>query len=360
MKNVILTIVGLVLGIVIGSTFFSSDKEVVDKNDSIGNPEKQVNWKMASTFPSSLVQLGTLGVRVQDGLEKVSGGNIKVKFFEPGALVPALEVFDAVSTGAIDAGWSTPGYWAGKVPALPLFAAVPFGPSAGEYLAWVYQAGGLELYQELYSRHNIKALLCGVIPPEASGWFRKEINSAEELKGLKMRFFGLGAQVMEKVGVSTQLIAGGDIFPALELGTIDATEFSMPAVDLKLGFYQVAKHYYFPGWHQQSTLFEFLINMDKWNELSVKQKAQVESVCGDNFRHSIAEGEAIQIDALETLKGHGVKIHKWNQDILDVFEKAWKEVAQEASEKDKDFKIVWNSLQTFRERYKVWKSLGYL
>ena len=195
--------------------------------------DKKIRWKMASTFPGSLAQIGTLGVRLQDEVLKVSGGNINIKFFEPSALVPALEIFDAVSTGGIDAGWSTPGYWAGKVPALQLFSSVPFGPPASEYMSWVYFGGGKDFYEELYARHNIKGILCGIIPPEASGWFREEIKGPDDLKGLKMRFFGLGAKVMEKVGVSTQLLAGGDIYPALELGTIVSTELSMPAIDLE-------------------------------------------------------------------------------------------------------------------------------
>ena len=332
----------------------SSDK---NQSDSV---TKKVRWKMASTFPGSLTQLGTSGVRFQNQISKVSGKNIQIKFFEPGALVPALEVFDAVSSGSVDAGWSTPGYWAGKVPALPLFAAVPFGPSAQEYMAWIYYGGGKQLFEEIYAKHNIKGIFCGVIPPEASGWFRKEIKSIQDLKGMKMRFFGLGAKVMEKIGVSTQLIAGGDIFPALELGTIDATEFSMPAVDLDLGFYQVAKHYYFPGWHQQSTLQELMINMDKWNSLSDTQKAQIETTCGDNMRNGIAEGEAIQVDALNSLKEKGVNIHKWSDEILDALEAAWMEVVEEESNNDADFKRSWESLSLFRKEIEVWKSLGYL
>ena len=227
-------------------------------------------------------------------------------------------------------------------------------------MAWIYYGGGKELFEKIYAKYNIKGIFCGVIAPEASGWFRKEIKSLEDMKGMKMRFFGLGAKVMEKIGVSTQLIAGGDIFPALELGTIDATEFSMPAVDLNLGFYQVAKHYYFPGWHQQSTLFELMINMDKWNNLSETQQAQIESVCGDNMRHGVAEGEAIQIEALTSLKSKGVQIHKWNDEILDTLKKAWLEVVEEESAKDEEFKEAWQSLQLFRENYKAWKSLGYL
>jgi TRAP-type mannitol/chloroaromatic compound transport system substrate-binding protein len=202
--------------------------------------------------------------------------------------------------------------------------------------------------------------MCGVIAPEASGWFREEIKSIDDLKGLKMRFFGLGAKVMEKMGVSTQLIAGGDIYPALERGSIDATEFSMPAIDLNLGFYQIAKHYYFPGWHQQSTLFDLMMNKDKWEALSDTQKAQLEMACGDNFREGLAEGEAIQGKALVELKAKGVNIHRWPPEILDALEKAWREVAAELAAEDANFKKAWDSLQAFRAEYAVWAELGYL
>ncbi|WP_278371910.1 TRAP transporter substrate-binding protein, partial [Thalassospira xiamenensis] len=277
----------------------------------------RVRWKMGSTYPGSLTQLGTLGKRVDEKIDEVSGGNIQIKFYEPGALVPALEVFDAVSTGSIDAAFSTPGYWAGKVPALQLFGAVPFGPQAGEYLAWVKFGGGQEIFDRLYAEHGIKSLFCGLIAPEASGWFSKEINTVEDLKGLKMRFFGLGAKVMEKLGVSTQLLSAGDIYPALELGTIDATEFSMPAIDLKLGFHQVAKYYYFPGWHQQSTFFDLMINKEKWEGLDKTQQAQIEAVCNDNLAYGFAEGEAIQFAALKELQEKGVNIKKWSPEMLD-------------------------------------------
>lgn len=322
--------------------------------------EKRVRWKMGSTYGSSLTQLGTLGKRVEERIDAVSGGQFRIKFFEPGALVPALEVFDSVSSGSIDTAYSTPGYWAGKVPALQLFGAVPFGPQAGEYLAWVKFGGGQEIFDELYGANNIKSLFCGVIAPEASGWFSKEINSVEDLKGLKMRFFGLGAKVMEKMGVSTQLLAGGDIYPALELGTIDATEFSMPAIDLKLGFYQVAKYYYFPGWHQQSTLFDLMINKDNWEGLSKTQQAQLNSVCADNLTYGYAEGEAIQFAALKELQTKGVNIKRWSPEILAQLRGAWDEVALELSAENADFKRAYDSLQAFRADYKIWKELGYL
>ena len=322
--------------------------------------DERIRWKMGSAFPSSLVQLGSGGVRLSERLEAMSGGNIEIRFFEPNALVPPLEMFDAISAGSLDAAWSVPGYWFGREPALALFSAVPFGPSSGEFLAWIYHGGGHELMDEIYAKHNIKSLICGVIAPEASGWFRTEIKSVDDLAGLKMRFFGLGGKVMEKVGVSTQLLAGGDIYPALERGSIDATEFSMPAIDLDLGFYQVAKHYYFPGWHQQSTLFELMMNMDKWNALSAQQQAMIEGACQANVAAMLAEGEAIQFTAMKELQEKGVTLHRWPDEVLATLEGAWTEVAVELAAEDESFKKSWESLQGFRENYAIWKDLGYL
>ncbi len=322
--------------------------------------DKRVKWKMHSTFGSKLTQLGTGGKRFEKLIKEISGGNIQIKFFEPGALVPALQGFDAVQAGSVDASWGAAGYWVGKIPAAGFFTAVPFGPRASEYLAWIKFGGGQELYDELYAEQGVKGVFCGIIAPEASGWFRKEIKGLDDLKGLKMRFFGLGARVMEKMGVSTQLLASGDIFPALERGTIDATEFSMPAIDLKLGFYQVAKHYYFPGWHQQSSILELLVKKDKWDALSDTQRMQILHTCDANIAYMLAEGEAIQVAALQELQSKGVTLHRWPQDFLDALQKAWDEVLAEESAKNAGFKKVAESLGKFRENYKTWKDMGYL
>ena len=325
-----------------------------------GTAKGQEVWQMQSTYPGSLTQLGTLGKWVAERITTVTDGQVTVEFQEPGAIVPALETFDAVASGAVEAGWSTPGYWAGKVPALQFMAAVPFGPEAGEYLAWVKFGGGKELMDELYGKHGLRGIHCGIIAPEASGWFRDEIKTVEDLRGLKMRFFGLGAKVMEKLGVSTQLLAAGDIFPALELGTIDAAEFSMPAIDLNLGFYQVAKHYYFPGWHQQSTLFDLTINLDIWEGLDDTTKIKIETVCDAAIANGLAEGEAIQSAALEELEKNGVILHKWPEEILSALNEAWLQVVEEESAQDADFARVWDSLSSFRERYARWRDFGYM
>ena len=325
-----------------------------------GTASAQQTWNLQSTYPGTLTQLGTLGIRIAEQITKITDGEITVTFQNPGGIVPALEVFDAVGTGAVEAGWSTPGYWAGRVPALQLLAAVPFGPQAPEYLAWVKFGGGKELLDELYEPHNIKSLYCGVIAPEAAGWFRNPVTKPEDLQGLTMRFFGLGAKVMEKMGVSTQLLAGGDIFPALELGTIDATEFSMPAIDLSLGFYQIAKEYYFPGWHQQSTLFDLMINLDLWESLDESTQFKIETVCDANLAYGLAEGEALQFSALQQLQANGVNINTLSPELLEALEAAWLQVAEEESAKDADFARVYESYKAFRANYAVWGELGYL
>lgn len=317
-------------------------------------------WDMQSTYPSSLTQLGEMGARVAEQITRVTGGSITVDFQEPGAIVPPLEAFDAVSAGAVQAGWSSPGFWTGKDAGFAMFASVPFGPSAPEYVAWMKFGGGQELMQELYARHNIHTMPCTIIAPEAAGWFREEVSTVDDLKGLKMRFFGLGAKVMEKLGVSTQLLAPGDIFPALERGTIDATEFSMPAIDQNLGFHRVAKYYYFPGWHQQSTFLDLMINMDVWNGLSDIQQAQIESVCNAAVALGLAEGEAIQGEALEKLQAEGVQITMLSPEILGALRGAWEEVVAEERQNSESFAKAWESLSAFREEYKVWREVGTL
>jgi TRAP-type mannitol/chloroaromatic compound transport system substrate-binding protein len=365
---------GIVVGVAIGAALFRSEApapsepgvEAVAERPGPGEEgmrertEPSVRWKMAAIFPRSLVLLGVQGERFIARLGAISGGDIELKYYDPGALVPALEVFDSVASGAVDTGWSTPGLWAGKVPALQFFTSVPFGPEAGEFLGWVKFGGGRALLEEIYHRHNIHPLICNMTSPEGSGWFREPIESLDDLKGLKMRFFGLGAKVIEKLGVSTQLLAPGDIFPALELGTIDATEFSMPVIDQELGFDQVAKHYYFPGWHQPSSLGELIVNLDRWRSLDDTQKAQFEAACWESVLRGLAEGEALQGDALRTLQARGVTLHRWGPEFLDAYEAAWQTVVAEQAAADPDFARVWESLSAFRETYSVWKAYGYL
>jgi TRAP-type mannitol/chloroaromatic compound transport system substrate-binding protein len=214
--------------------------------------------------------------------------------------------------------------------------------------------------QELTRKYNIESMLCSTIAPEASGWLRKEIKSLDDLKGLKMRFFGLGANVMQKMGVQTQILQAGEIFQALQLGTLDATEFSMPVMDLTLGFHQVAKHYYFPGWHQMATFVHLLVSKKKWDELSDTHKEIIKSACQDTMLQQFTEGEAVQAKALKEIQSKGVTLHYWPKEILDAYRKAWGEVIEEQKAKSPEFAKTWASLSKFREEYKVWRQYGYL
>ncbi len=322
--------------------------------------QEKVRWKLGSSYASSLDVIGKNGKNYVENVKVMSGGGLDIHFYEPGALVPALQVFDAVSAGSIDASYTSPGFHAGKFPAAAFFGSVPFGPGVNEYIAWMYFGGGGDIYRELYNANGVTGHLCGIVVAESSGWFRKEIKSLDDLKGLKMRFFGLGAKVMEKFGVSTQLLAGGDIYPALELGTLDATEFSYPSLDKSLGFYQIAKHNYFPGWHQQASFVEMIFNKKKHDALPESYQKILEVGCGYANMWLMGAGEANQGAAINFHKSKGVEIHKWPEDVLKKFEAAWNQVAEEEAAKDPLFKKIWANYTKFREEYKPWKDLAYI
>ncbi len=319
--------------------------------------------KTPIAFSTALPGLGSPIPRVAEQLDLMSGGTLRMKVYEPGKLVPPFEILDAVSSGKINSGYTTAGYWAGKIPAAPLFSAVPFGPEAGEYMAWLYYGNGMTLYQEMYDQagYNVHVIPCAIIAPETSGWFAKEINAPADLEGLKMRFFGLGGKVMQKLGVATSLLPGGEIFPALEKGAIDATEFSMPAIDARLGFHKLVKFNYFPGWHQQATVFELMINKDVWNDASEQHKAIITNACKASMADSFAEGEAIQHAALiDNVENNGVQIKQWNDEMLATFKSTWNEVAAEEAANDAFFKKVLDDMTQFRDGYALWKQNAFL
>jgi len=324
--------------------------------------QKRVKWKMQSAFGSTLPHLGTSGVRFAENVKEASDGKFDIKFFEPGALVPALECFDAAAKGSVESCWTTPGYHTGKLGAgISFFTTVPFGPQFGEFMAWKMFGGGDKLRNEIYGKHGLIAFNCFAIGAETSGWFKNEIKSLDQLKGMKMRFFGLGAQVMQKLGVSTQLLAAADIYPALERGVIDATEFSMPSIDQKLGFYQIAKNNYFPGWHQQVSVSELLMNKKSYDSLPKYYQKLLEVALGEAVLHTFAETEWRNPVAMnENVTKFGVNNRRWNDEDLAAFEKAWQEVVKEQSAKDPLFKQIADNFYAFREQYKVWGDAQYL
>ena len=343
---------GLALGsmVAVGTIVFAWDAQAGEK----------IRWRMHSAFGKQLPVVGGTAHYVAEQVGKMSGGNFKIKVFEPGALAGGYAYYDPLAQGAFEAAYGSPGANQGKSPALAFASSWPFGPGIGEFLAWLKHGGGEDIISDIYARDNIKYFMCGLIPPETSGWFRDRVDGVDQLRGLKMRFSGMGALVMQKFGVSTQLLAGGDIYPALELGTIDATEFMMPAIDRSLGLYQIAKYNYFPGWHQQSSTSEILIGMDAWTALPAEYQAMFEAACTASVTLQIAEGEAAQYQAMLDNEANGVTNVIWPDEMLDKLRAAWEEVVAEQVAANEDVARLWQSYSRFHEKYKVWGERAYL
>lgn len=320
----------------------------------------KVRWKVPVAFGTHLPALGDNILYVSETLDKATDGAIKMKIFEPGKLVPPFQITESVGAKKLPAGYTWLGYDQGRIPSAALFAAVPFGFEPWEYAAWWFEGGGKALAEEVYAKHNAHPVLCGIIGPETAGWFKEEIKSLDDIKGLKMRFAGLGGKVMQKAGASVTMLPGGEIFQALEKGAIDATEFSMPVIDQKLGFDKIAKNNYFPGWHQQFTAEHLLVNKDTWDGLTEGQRTLIEMACTSGVTRNMSKGEAIQGEVMATFADKGVTARKLPEPILRQLQELTKEVLAEEAAKDADFKKVLESQNKFRDTYAHWKGMAYL
>lgn len=323
---------------------------------------KDLRWKMPVAFATKLPGLGSPAAWVADKLNTASDGSIKVKVYEPKELVPPFEILQSVSDGKVDAGYTWIGYDQGKVPAVPLFAAVPFGLKPPAFAGWYFYGGGHDMLQKVYANKgfNVHAQLCGIIGPETAGWYKEPITSLEDYKGMKIRFAGLGGKVLEKLGASVTMLPGGELFQALEKGTIDATEFSMPAIDQILGFNQVVKNNLFPGWHQPFTAQYMLINGDAWKAASAAQKALVETACTAGTLMGLAEGEYKNGPVLTKLAEEGINVGKIPMPILKQLKDVTSQVLAEQAAADADFKMVLESQQAFQKDYVIWDENAYL
>lgn len=320
----------------------------------------RVRWQIPMSFASTLTALGDTMPWVAQNLDQISGGRISFQVAEPGSVIPALGVFENTSNGNIDAGYSWMGYEIGQVPASALFGATPFGLDSTQFIAWMYFHGGDELLKETFAPHNVYPILCGSIAPEAAGWFREPIESLEQIQGMRFRAAGVGGEIMSELGKSVTMLPGGELFQALETGVLDATEFSLPTVDEQLGFYQVAKHYYLPGWHQPSTNQFLYVNLDAWNGLSSQTQALIETSCKAGTTMAIAKAEALQGAVLGRFRDQGVTLHSWDEDFLDTFWEATQTVMERRSAQDEMFRRVHDSIRAFQREHAEWGARGYL
>jgi TRAP-type mannitol/chloroaromatic compound transport system substrate-binding protein len=318
---------------------------------------QQFRWNLASSYPQSQAIFGPNALQFVQDVQINSGGKLTLRWHEPGALVPALQTLDAVQAGSVETSYTSLGFFLNKSLAFALFSAIPAGPAHDEYLAWFEHGGGNEEMDRMCAKFGVWCVVMQMNAPEASGWFRKEIRTFEDLKGLKMRFFGLGARVMDKLGVSTQLLAPGDIYPALERGVIDATEYASPAVDISAGFHKIAKYYYFPGWHQPSNLGQLIVTRAKYESLPDDVKRGIKSAALAGVAISIASSEAAQIPAVREFEKQGVQFRRWPDEFLKTFNDKWNEVAAELTRENEDFGRVWASLGKFRADYKLWREM---
>ncbi|MAB01122.1 MAG: C4-dicarboxylate ABC transporter substrate-binding protein [Stappia sp.] len=315
------------------------------------------SYDLQSVFGLNTPSIGPSPKLWAERVERATNGDVTIKVHGAGDFVPPFEVFGAVSSGALPMGFDWIGYWAQQIPVANLVGSMPFGPSPDVALGWMFEGGGLEIIQKAYDPFNVKVLPCHLVGAEAGGWFNKEINSVEDLKGLNMRIAGLGGLTMAKLGANTQLVPAGEIFLSLETGRIDAAEFSAPQLDVGLGFQRVTKYYYFPGWHQPSSWDSIIINMDVWNGFDERTQQIMTDACQANIAYNLGNQIDAQADAIAEIRKAGVEVKRFPDEVLLKLREASAEVMQEQAEADPIFAEALESLNAYMDSVGEWSSL---
>lgn len=307
--------------------------------------------KMVTTWPKNFPGLGMSAERFAANVEEASQGTIRIKVFGAGELVPALGAFDATRRGLADMYHGAEYYWQGTSPAFNFFAAVPFGLNGAEMSAWIRYGGGQELWDALSAKHGIKPFLVGNSGVQMGGWYKHELKSLEDFKGLKVRMPGLGGEVLSRLGAAATTLAGAEIFPALQSGAIDGTEWIGPWNDLAFGFYKIAKHYYYPGFHEPGTALSLGINLDLWNRFSKSQQAIITLAAAAETERTLAEFNAENAQAYqEILAMDDVHVHPFPDEVMRAIGKVSRQVIAEAAATDETTARIHDSYTAFRER----------
>jgi TRAP-type mannitol/chloroaromatic compound transport system substrate-binding protein len=316
-------------------------------------------FKMVTTWPKNYPGQGTGAERMAERITAMSEGKLEVKVFAAGELVPAFESFDAVSSGNAEISHSASYYWQGKSPGFNFFTSVPFGLAPMEHASWIAYGGGQELWDELGAQFNIKPFLRASTGPQMGGWFRREINTLDDYNGLKFRMPGLGGEVLRRLGASVVTLPGGEIFPALQSGTIDGTEWVGPWNDLAFGFYKVAKLYYHPGWHEPGTTGEVMINLQVWEGLTTEEQALFEAAIEAEAWREYSEFNARNADALKVLvEEHGVELRRFNDELLQEIGRISGEVVAEVGSSDPMTQKIYDSYMEFRSKALGWGQIA--
>ena len=321
---------------------------------AIAQSSPEIKWRMPASWPKSLDTIYGGVETMCKTVSDMTDGKFQIQPFAAGEIVPGLAIVDAVQNGTVEIGHTASYYYFGKDPTFGFGTSVPFGPNARINQGWWTQGGGDTVLNEFYKKYNIRGILAGNTGCQMGGWSRKEINSVDDLKGVKMRIGGWAGKVLQKLGAVPQQIAGGDIYPALEKGTIDAAEWVGPYDDEKLGFYKVAKYYYYPGWWEGGTTNHLLINLAKWNELPKSYQAIVRAAAGAANVEEQASYDARNPQALKRLLSHGVQLRPFSQAVMGACLKASNEVNAEESAKNPNYKKVLESMEAFRNDEYLW------
>ncbi len=320
---------------------------------------RKVRWKMVTTWPKNFPGLGTGAEKLARLINEMSGGRIEVRVYGAKELVPAFEVFDVVSRGTAQMGHGAAYYWKGKNEAFQFFSAVPFGLTADEQNAWLFHGGGMELWEESYRPFGVVPLAAGNTGVQMAGWFNREINSLEDLKGLKMRIPGLGGEVLRRAGGTPVNLPGGELFTSLQSGVIDATEWVGPYNDLAFGLYKAARYYYYPGWHEPGTTLEAIVNRKAFEALSPDLQAIVRAACRVANDEILVEYVARNNDALETLKNeHHVDVRRLPDDVLARLRALSEEVVQELADSSPEARRIYDSFRRFRDKVFAWTDIS--
>jgi len=323
------------------------------------NMNRTFKWKMVTTWPPNFPVLGEGCVMLAELVKKMSSGRLDIQVYGGGELVPSLEVFDTVRSGAAELGHGASYYWAGKIPAAQFFASIPFGMNAQQMNAWLINGGGLELWQELYAQYGLVPMPAGNTGVQMGGWFNKEVNEISDLKGLKMRIPGIGGQVLAKAGGSPVLLAGGEIYTGLERGIIDAAEWIGPYHDFKMGFHQIAQYYYTPGWHEMGTELELIINQKAYDSLPSDLQTILESATYRINHWMLSEFEAKNSEYLQKIKeAEGAEVRRFSTDILEKLKQYTEESIEELVFSDPFAKRTYESFMGFRNQISEWSNIS--
>ena len=321
---------------------------------AIAQSMPEMKWRLQSGFPKSLDTIYGASEVIAKFVSEATDGKFQIQPFAAGEIVGTPQVADAVGNGTIELGHTCSYYYFGKDPTFALGTAAPFGLNARQMNAWLYQGGGNDLLNEFYAKHNLYGMPAGNTGVQMGGWFRKEIKTVHDLQGLKMRIAGIAGMVLQKLGAVPQQIPGGDIYPALERGTIDAAEWVGPYDDEKLGFSKVAPYYYYPGFWEGGPAIHLFVNQAKWKELPKAYQAILTAASGYANNDMLAKYDARNPAALRRLLGAGTQLRPYSQEILEAAYKATNEVFDEVSAKNADFKKVVDSVKTFRNEGYLW------